>query len=337
MTRRVFHRREHQSVRRLGGHPHLAYRSGGLHARSLVPGTARRRLSAKRAGGGAETGTFRHPGAAFPLEPALPVEHEDALLERLRAAEPSCLRDPLRARPSRRLRGGRASSRRRPPCVRSRPSSARRRCLRRPSSASISSSVAIEPSRVGIEKSRIGLERYRAGGSTSGAYGSSSPSCVRSTKSVTPAATRSRTSTGAFSGPHAQGWRPAMSAAGLDDGGRAHDAEVCHAACYPVRGDRLIRRRAGADSRRMARLETSASELRDRALVLAAELGVDPGAWYVRVLEEGRAAGDEPDLGALVRVYWELQRVDRPSRSPGHVARPRGPALVRRSCLTRPV
>lgn len=53
----------------------------------------------------------------------------------------------------------------------------------------------------------------------------------------------------------------------------------------------------------------TAAELRDRALVLASELGVDPGAWYIRVLEEDRKAGLEPDLGALVRVYWELQRV----------------------------
>jgi hypothetical protein len=53
----------------------------------------------------------------------------------------------------------------------------------------------------------------------------------------------------------------------------------------------------------------TAAELRDRALVLASELGVDSGAWYLRVLEEERKAGVEPDLGALVRVYWELQRV----------------------------
>lgn len=59
----------------------------------------------------------------------------------------------------------------------------------------------------------------------------------------------------------------------------------------------------------MARLDTSTNELRDRALVLAAELGVDPGAWYVRMLEEGRTAGVEADLGALIRLYWELQRV----------------------------
>jgi hypothetical protein len=59
----------------------------------------------------------------------------------------------------------------------------------------------------------------------------------------------------------------------------------------------------------MARAETPAEALRDRALGLAAEHGVDPGAWYLRVLEEGRTAGVEPDLGALVRTYWELQRV----------------------------
>jgi hypothetical protein len=59
----------------------------------------------------------------------------------------------------------------------------------------------------------------------------------------------------------------------------------------------------------MAHLETSASTLRDRALVLAAEHGIDPATWYVRVLDEGRAAGEPADLGALVRAYWELQRV----------------------------
>ena len=59
----------------------------------------------------------------------------------------------------------------------------------------------------------------------------------------------------------------------------------------------------------MASPDTSAIEFRDRALLLAAELGVDPGAWYVRVLEEEKKEGLEPDLGALVRVYWELQRV----------------------------
>ena len=53
----------------------------------------------------------------------------------------------------------------------------------------------------------------------------------------------------------------------------------------------------------------TAAELRDRALALAGELGVDPSAWYIRVLEEDQKAGLEPDIGALVRVYWELQRV----------------------------
>jgi hypothetical protein len=59
----------------------------------------------------------------------------------------------------------------------------------------------------------------------------------------------------------------------------------------------------------MASPHTSANELRDRALLLAKELGVDPGAWYVRVLEEEQKEGVQPDLGALVRAYWELQRV----------------------------
>jgi hypothetical protein len=59
----------------------------------------------------------------------------------------------------------------------------------------------------------------------------------------------------------------------------------------------------------VTRLEAPTGELRDRALLLAAELGVDQCAWYVRVLEEGRSAGAEADLGALVRAYWELQRV----------------------------
>jgi len=91
-------------------------------------------------------------------------------------------------------------------------------------------------------------------------------------------------------------------------GGRT-TAKCADACCYPVRGDGLKRRRSSADSRAMERLDTSAAELRDRALVLAHELGVDPAAWYVRVLEEGRNEGLDPDLGALVRVYWELQRV----------------------------
>jgi hypothetical protein len=55
--------------------------------------------------------------------------------------------------------------------------------------------------------------------------------------------------------------------------------------------------------------ETSAIERRDRALLLSQELGVDPASWYIRVLEEERKQGLGPDLGALVRVYWELQRL----------------------------
>jgi hypothetical protein len=59
----------------------------------------------------------------------------------------------------------------------------------------------------------------------------------------------------------------------------------------------------------MEHVDTSTSQLRDRALALTEELGVDPSSWYVRVLEEGRTAGVDADLGALVRIYWELQRV----------------------------
>jgi hypothetical protein len=59
----------------------------------------------------------------------------------------------------------------------------------------------------------------------------------------------------------------------------------------------------------MAPLETPTDALRDRALALAEELDIDPGAWYLRVLEEGKKADEEADLGALVRAYWELQRV----------------------------
>jgi hypothetical protein len=59
----------------------------------------------------------------------------------------------------------------------------------------------------------------------------------------------------------------------------------------------------------MTRLESPTSASRDRALSLAEELGLDTQSWYVRVLEESRVAGEEADLGALVRTYWELQRL----------------------------
>lgn len=73
--------------------------------------------------------------------------------------------------------------------------------------------------------------------------------------------------------------------------------------------DRLNGAAGHADSPDMTRLETPTDELRDRALALAAELRIDPATWYLRVLSEGRAEGAEPDVGALVRAYWELQRV----------------------------
>lgn len=59
----------------------------------------------------------------------------------------------------------------------------------------------------------------------------------------------------------------------------------------------------------MSPFESEADELRDRALALAAELGVDRGTWYLRMLEDSRRHGTAPDLGALVRAYWELQQV----------------------------
>jgi hypothetical protein len=59
----------------------------------------------------------------------------------------------------------------------------------------------------------------------------------------------------------------------------------------------------------MSQLETTTDAMRDRALALSAELGIDSGTWYLRVLEEGRAENADPDLGALVRAYWELQRL----------------------------
>jgi hypothetical protein len=77
----------------------------------------------------------------------------------------------------------------------------------------------------------------------------------------------------------------------------------------PVRGSLLSGPRRRADRGCMASLETTTDAMRDRALMLSGELGIDPETWYLRVLEEGRADNEEADLGALVRAYWELQRV----------------------------
>jgi hypothetical protein len=55
-------------------------------------------------------------------------------------------------------------------------------------------------------------------------------------------------------------------------------------------------------------LGTQATELRDHALALAAELGLDGDSWYLRMLEVSREEHEPPDLGALVRTYWELQQ-----------------------------
>ena len=59
----------------------------------------------------------------------------------------------------------------------------------------------------------------------------------------------------------------------------------------------------------MAQIETDTDILRDRALVLAEELGLDRNGWYFRVLDDSRKTGAPTDLGVLVRAYWELQRV----------------------------
>jgi hypothetical protein len=59
----------------------------------------------------------------------------------------------------------------------------------------------------------------------------------------------------------------------------------------------------------MTPIDTETDVFRDRALVLAQELGIDQGAWYLRDLDDSRQAGAPTDLGVLVRAYWELQRV----------------------------
>jgi hypothetical protein len=59
----------------------------------------------------------------------------------------------------------------------------------------------------------------------------------------------------------------------------------------------------------MAGTNTEMDALRERALALSKELGLDGGSWYVRVLEETKREGVPPDLGALIRAYWELQRI----------------------------
>ncbi len=78
---------------------------------------------------------------------------------------------------------------------------------------------------------------------------------------------------------------------------------------YPVSGRALTRPSRAADSGRMAQIETDTDFLRDRALVLAEELGLDRNGWYFRVLDDSRGTGAPTDLGVLVRAYWELQRV----------------------------
>jgi hypothetical protein len=90
---------------------------------------------------------------------------------------------------------------------------------------------------------------------------------------------------------------------------RSLAAGAKHGSPTLVRGEPLIGLVARADSGGMSIVDTSNQALRDRALVLATELGIDDGAWYLRVLEEGREDVVDRDLGALVRAYGELQRV----------------------------
>ena len=142
---------------------------------------------------------------------SLPAEHEHALFEGLRAAGAHAPWRPGRAPREAHGRAGRARSRRRHPFGRSQPSSGRRRCRRRPAPRRSRRASRQESSGVGTEKSRIGIRTCRAEVGTRCAYGSNSPSCVRSTKSVTPCSSRWRTSVGTSSWPQAQGCRPARS------------------------------------------------------------------------------------------------------------------------------
>ena len=52
-----------------------------------------------------------------------------------------------------------------------------------------------------------------------------------------------------------------------------------------------------------------ARRLRERALALAPDLGLDPNAWYLRVLDGDAHCGRAGRPGSPVRAYWELQRV----------------------------
>ena len=59
----------------------------------------------------------------------------------------------------------------------------------------------------------------------------------------------------------------------------------------------------------MTSIETTTDALCERALALAGELGLDQSAWYLQALAGSRSAGEPADIGALVRAYWELQRL----------------------------
>jgi hypothetical protein len=61
----------------------------------------------------------------------------------------------------------------------------------------------------------------------------------------------------------------------------------------------------------MGQIETELDTLRERALALSEELGLDSSVWYLRMLEDSKTTGIPVDVGVLVRAYWELQRVSR--------------------------
>ena len=243
-----------------------------------------------------------------PLLPHLPAQDEDPLLERLRAPEPARLRDPAE-------RDVRVDP------VAHEPASDRDAG---PATAGPAVDVDEPPGlELGVDLVERGDEPFAGGdgevanGEVQVSSGRLDESGVRFELSLLREVEEERDSRGCELLHLCPGVLRSVRArvpsgdepSGLDDGRRAHVAEVCRVAIPRPGGALLIRLIEGADSPGMAPPDTSAIELRDRALTLASELGVDPGAWYIRVLEEEKKEGLEPDLGALVRVYWELQRV----------------------------
>ena len=241
---------------------------------------------------------------------------------------PARVGDPAAARRWSRLRGGRASVRRRRRSARSRPSSGRRRRLR---------PRARRRSRRGSRRGPRG-SGPRSRGSASRRSEPAPGRAPRTARARPDASGRGRASRPRRRGraprsarsraPRRARMAPGDEPAGLDDGRRTHGAPVCRAT--PSGWNVSSGSAPVPIARTWRHLDVTAAELRDRALVLAHELGVDPAAWYVRVLEEEQRAGSspisEPSCGLLGAPAGH-----RPGRSQGHLAAPRRPALVRRS------